>query len=934
MITKLFGRPALHEHADPEQRVLGIAELPPDSEELVRLLTEDGSPAVRTAAARRCTRTVPLVAALATEGDATVREAIAAAAAAALAAAPDTHDPDALLAAEPCTDAIRLAVARHASDAGRRRSAVAAVRDEAALVELALDAPHAETRMAAAARVQSPEHLRRLADAARNKDHGVARLARQRNDVIEDRAERAAQADAILAELEALVDRPGPIVSALIELDRRWQALELVDEPDRLARCDAARRAIQARFDREQEDQRTRTRFERGLRDWLDALAPPAEADGLAALTAALAGWREEAARLGDAAALGELADAEQRIAQWGRDREALATAEALVVEAEQLAATTSIDNAKLPERWQTLDRALRTPALTRRFEAALMIVEQRRLEQMRAAQQEANAARQQLHTVLHAAEQALAAGQLQAARAAVDELRVHKAGAGTLSKPTAQRLGRLTQQLTELERWESFGQQNARVQLCERAEALAAQPREAAQTAKEVKGLRDEWKALDQQHAGLHVPKALWERFDRACETAYAPAAKHFAELAAQRKEARRKRDEFIAAAGTQAGALLGESPDWRAIERWLRETDQTWHGGTLGSVDPAAWKKLDARLKTAIAPLRDALATVRDEAKATRQRLIDEATALAAKAAERDAPSQVKALQARWQEQAKALSLTQRDERALWEQFRAACDAVFAARNAKRKEEDGRRHEHRHALEEVCAGLERLAAASEASEQDLRRQSRELQDRWRTLAPRSDPSLHGLESRFRQAKAAVDAALAARARVREAAVWRTLSAKERICDELDGRALAAPEDRADDTGTADAVRAQWDALPALPPAWEKKLAARRDAALRALADAGAAAEHRRRVDGAGERRGEALLELETALGLDSPPELQAQRLALQVRQLRDRFRSTGAAASSPGDRLLAWCADPGPTDTRDRERAERIFSAIERLR
>ena len=31
----------------------------------------------------------------------------------------------------------------------------------------------------------------------------------------------------------------------------------------------------------------------------------------------------------------------------------------------------------------------------------------------------------------------------------------------------------RLVQQLVELERWESFGQQNARVQLCERAEAL-----------------------------------------------------------------------------------------------------------------------------------------------------------------------------------------------------------------------------------------------------------------------------------------------------------------------------------------------------------------------------------------------------------------------------------------------------------------------------
>ena len=166
------------------------------------------------------------------------------------------------------------------------------------------------------------------------------------------------------------------------------------------------------------------------------------------------------------------------------------------------------------------------------------------------------------------------------------------------------QRLGRLGQQLGELERWESFGQQNARIQLCERAEAVAAQGLDASRTAAEVKKLREEWKALDTQHAG--VPRSLWERFDGACEKAYAPAARHFAELAAQRKLARKQREEFIDAAAAHAPTLLAEPPDSRAIERWLRETDRAWREGELGSVDPGAWKKLDARLKEALAPLR----------------------------------------------------------------------------------------------------------------------------------------------------------------------------------------------------------------------------------------------------------------------------------------------------------------------------------------
>src|SRR5208282_4833301 len=118
---------------------------------------------------------------------------------------------------------------------------------------------------------------------------------------------------------------------------------------------------------------------------------------------------------------------AEQRIGQWEQERQALAGAEALVFEAEQLAAGTSIDHANLPERWQALDEVIRTPALTRRFEAALMVVERRRLAQIHVAQQQADVARQQVHGLLHAAEQALVAGQLQTARAAANEIKTLK---------------------------------------------------------------------------------------------------------------------------------------------------------------------------------------------------------------------------------------------------------------------------------------------------------------------------------------------------------------------------------------------------------------------------------------------------------------------------------------------------------------------------
>ena len=106
-----------------------------------------------------------------------------------------------------------------------------------------------------------------------------------------------------------------------------------------------------------------------------------------------------------------------------------------------------------------------------------------------------------------------------------------------------------------------------------------------------------------------------------------------------------------------------------------------------------------------------------------------------------------------------------------------------------------------------------------------------------------------------------------------------------------------------------------------------------RRDAALRALADEAAAAAHVVRI----ETRyriapAKCCSSWNCCCGLECPPELQAQRRALQLKQLRDRFQGAATGgANSAGERLLAWCAQPGVADARDRQRCERVFSAME---
>jgi hypothetical protein len=109
----------------------------------------------------------------------------------------------------------------------------------------------------------------------------------------------------------------------------------------------------------------------------------------------------------------------------------------------------------------------------------------------------------------------------------------------------------------------------------------------------------------------------------------------------------------------------------------------------------------------------------------------------------------------------------------------------------------------------------------------------------------------------------------------------------------------------------------------------------ARRDAALAALSDAVAAGKYLARMEQGAAGRGEGLLELELLLGIDSPSEVQPQRLALQVKKLKERFSSeasTGAVTAA--ERVVAWCAQPGVAAASDRQRFERILARVETAR
>jgi DNA repair protein SbcC/Rad50 len=252
-----------------------------------------------------------------------------------------------------------------------------------------------------------------------------------------------------------------------------------------------------------------------------------------------------------------------------------------------------------------------------------------------------------------------------------------------------------------------------------------------------------------------------------------------------------------------------------------------------------------------------------------------------------------------------------------------------VFEARTGSRKAEHERKTTQRRAFETLLEQTEQIGKSSELDEAQMRRARHDLQEQWKAAVAEHGAPPAALEARFKAARSHADDAVRGKARAAEASTWQTLFAKERLCEELD----AVAGDEAEPDGVvAPSVQERWAALPGLPADWEQRIAGRRDAALAALPDIDERYYYGKRIEEvAGERR-DALLEIELMLGIPSPPDLQPQRLAVQVKQLRNRFKRDSDGADSAQALLLNWCALPGAADDRDRQRCEAIVRRLHR--
>ena len=832
--------------------------------------------------------------------------------------------------------------------------------DEAAAADFILQCEFSELRLTAAEFIHRPDLLERVHTAMRNTDRRVAKLMQSRLDAHRHREAEHRRAEAALAQARTLQQDPVLTPSHVADLDRTWAVIAAPE-------LDAAFRAVRADLGRRLDAQ---VGLQRAMIDRLGVLrqlaADPLPAAELAARLEALAREQAEALNAPEHPSLpkglvAEFGLVHQKLQASLQAIEAgqaaLGAREAFLAEWQARPAA-EVQPDTLRREWNRLPAppaGEAAGALQQRFDALIAGLPQSEARKPREGRESRESrtahggaespaskpdgtpnerARQRgadQHFIdnMDAMEAALQQGSLGTAAEldkALKESRDKDGGRGMrLTAQQSDRLAHLRAELKRLSDWARWGGNVSREELIKNVESLPTQNLAMAELAKKVGSMRERWKALDSLSGA--APKSLWERFDAACSAAYAPAAAHFRHQADERHANAARGETLIEEAQGEIARLRAGDADWKHVAATVQRLRLAW--SHLGAIDRKDKKRLDSLFGDALTVMQAPLEDQRKAEMARREALIEEAAAIDPH--DRHALDTMRALQQRWQEQARALPLERKSEQALWQRFRAACDDVFQRRKDSMHEADVERRAHEAAKEAISARLE--AAAPDATAFDAGKLLRDAAAEWQAIGPVPRAHEARVDKRYHAAVAQVQqhaddvrraAGLAQAVLVRE---------QLRLVQEAE-RAVADP----DAAGEVD-WEARWKALAASGSGIAGVLRTRFDAALVAFNDGRDA--YGRLLERNRDQLLHEVLRMEIAVGIDSGAEFARERLKLQVESLQSSLKSgqragqaarQGAGQAGEAGELRALLALPALTDDRTASRIDQLVTRLAR--
>ncbi|MGN0921959.1 MAG: DUF349 domain-containing protein [Cellvibrio sp.] len=306
--------------------------------------------------------------------------------------------------------------------------------------------------------------------------------------------------------------------------------------------------------------------------------------------------------------------------------------------------------------------------------------------------------------------------------------------------------------EIDKLGDWHEFAVTPKKQQLIEEMQALATSTLEPESLASRIHDLQDEWREVSR--GGQQQDDHLWEEFQAASATAYAPCKDFFEAQARAREDNLEKRRQLIQTLSNYIENMDWASANWKDVEQTLKLARNEWQ--TYWPVSRKAGNDVAKEFEALMDQLHGKIKAEYDLNKQKKHTLVQEAKALTTQENLAEAAEKVKALQQDW----KSIGRTwHREDQALWSQFREACDLIF---NKRQSQYDQLRQESQTKLLEaksIVAEIEKLADSVSSQEQKTNSALAEFQAQLASieLSKKDAATIDGL---IKKAIAKIDAA------------------------------------------------------------------------------------------------------------------------------------------------------------------------------
>ncbi len=822
-------------------------------------------------------------------------------------------------------------VEKQASDESEKRAALfeadKVAEDEVAAVEFILRCGFADARLRAAEHIHARPFLEQVLGSMRKVDRRVAKLMQTRLDAIAKRELIAKHAEDYLGVAQNLLLEMPLMPNRVAEIDRAWRSIGEVSETHQ-SRFDVFRAEMERRLTAQMALQRSAIDMLEKLRRLNQTRDAQSVEQRMAALEEIAQAWSSYL-QAPEFSSLPKnlVADFHREYLHQkstlsvSQQREAIPLAQETLLVSWETKEIGALDVNEMKQVWAKLPLPAddEKPVLQQRFDALLDRVASRTAKKQpekRSAVQTAEPSAV-FEDALQAMEQAIQGGRLHTASEKDALLRQLERQSPRPNPSQLMRLSHARGDLKRLEGWARWSGNVSREELIKFVEEFSSQGIPVSELAKAVSGARERWKALDVQSGA--ASKGVWERFDAACTTAYAPVAAHLKNQAQVRQQNKEKAEaliadiqQFVESSGLTRKDDPDASLDWKRIASFYQGMTQSWQ--RIGHMDRKDKKRLDAAFDAARQLLGQPLDLQWAAAISKRESLIAEAETIAT--TDRKAMDKVRAIRQRWQECAKAMPLEYKAEQALWKRFRSACDAVFSQRKATMVAVDVERKKNAERKDALCAMLE---AAKQESEAAIREVLRETEIAWKKIGPVLRAKEQQIDARYRKAMGVLQGRLKTIADAAKQAQRHAQMEKLALCRAVETALVNGAELDA-------SWQDRWQKMHSLNDARDNLLRKRFDAALKALStkDRNYAA----LLQANQPLLQKAVLRAEVMAGLDSPPELSRERLQAQVDVLQSSL--SGQGGKSLAMQLDELCAMPGEGDAATVARIERLIKKV----